>query len=274
MNMALVAAALEWAIHLKGAKLIFHAHNTLAPYAAQPLFRSFTPDALIFNSEAMRQEALALMPYLKNTYTIHNGADENIFFPRPAGAGQTNAIPIILYVGRLVPIKGVHVLVEAMRILQQRKIQATCKLVGSSHAGGNRNKLTAYIRSLHANYPSNVQFAGFRSATEIGFEYRTADILCCPSICQEAFGNVNIEAMASGVPVVATRVGGIPEIAAGSGVLLVEPECAVELADALQRLIEDKHLRARMAVDGLASFRRRFRWTEIVRQQRELLDSL
>jgi spore coat protein SA len=273
-NWPYVAQALQSVIQSKGAKLIYHAHNSLAPYAARTLFKSFTPDALIFNSEAMRQEALRLMPYLKNTHTVHNGADEALFYPLPADAARNNTPPVILYVGRLVPQKGVHVLIEAMRILQKRNIQASCKLVGSSHAGGRRSKVTTYIKSLHKRRSPNVQFEQFRAATDIAEEYRAADIFCCPSIWQEPFGNVNIEAMASGVPVVASRVGGIPEIAAEGGVLLVEPDSAVGLADALQRLILDKDLRAKIGAEGLASFRRRFTWTVINRQHNHIIRSL
>ena len=273
-NWPYVAEALERGIHSIGAKLIYHAHNSVAPYAGRTLFKSFAPDALIFNSEAMRQEALRLMPYLKNTYAIHNGADEALFYPLPAGAVRNDTVPVILYVGRLVPIKGVHVLIEAMRILHEGKIQAICKVVGSSHAGGRRSKVTAYTKSLRKRRPPNVHFEGFRIATDIAQEYRAADILCCPSIWQEPFGNVNIEAMACGVPIVASRVGGIPEIAAEGGVLLVEPNSPVDLAGALQRLIVDKDLRAKMGAEGLASFRRRFTWDAIIRQHRELVDSL
>jgi spore coat protein SA len=269
-----IAEALERGIHSRGAKLIYHAQNSLATRAARTGLRSLNPDALIFNSEAMRQEVLSVLPWLKNTYTIHNGADETLFFPLPGSAAQNNTVPIILYVGRLVRIKGVHVLIEAMRILQARKVQAICRVVGSSHAGGSRNKATTYIRSLQKHCPSNVQFDGFRAATDIAQEYRTADIFCCPSIWQEPFGNVNIEAMASGIPVVATRVGGIPEIAVGGGVLLVEPDSPVELADALQKVIQNKDFRAKMGAEGLASFQQRFSWAAIVRQHQELVDSL
>jgi len=126
--------------------------------------------------------------------------------------------------------------------------------------------VTPYVEALQSACPSNVEFAGFRSGKEIGDEYRAADILCCPSIWQEPFGNVNIEAMACGIPVVATRVGGIPEIAAEGGVLLVEPNSAIQIADALERLVADKELRAKVAAEGLESFRRRFTWAAIYRQ--------
>jgi spore coat protein SA len=273
-NWPLIAEALEPAIHLKGAKLIYHAHNSLVPYVERGLFKSFIPDALIFVSEAIRQEALGLMPYLKNTYTIHNGADETLFYPRTADASQRNSVPIILYVGRLVQIKGVHVLMEAMRILQERKISAICKVVGSSHAGGSRNKATTYVRSLQKHRPTNVQFEGFRSATDVAHEYRAADIVCCPSISMDAFPGVPLEAMACGVPVVATRVGGVPEIAAEGGVLLVEADSAVDLADALQKLIRDKDLRIEMGAEGLTSFQQRFAWDVIVKQYWELIDNI
>jgi spore coat protein SA len=273
-NWAHVAWALESAIHAAGAKLIYHAQNSLTIFKKGSVFRSFTPDAFIFNSEAMRQEALTLYPHLKNTFTVHNGADETLFHPGPAGIARVSAVPVVLYVGRLVPQKGVHVLIEAMRILHARNIAVRCKLVGSSHAGGPKSKPTDYVASLHEQCPPNVEFEGFRSGTDIAEEYRSADILCCPSIWQEPFGNVNIEAMACGVPVVASRVGGIPEIAAEGGVLLVEPNSAADLADGLQKLILDEDLRERMSVQGLASFRRRFRWSVIVGQHREIAAAL
>jgi spore coat protein SA len=273
-NWPYVAEGLSRAIDRKGARLIYHAHNSLIDYSARTTFQAFTPDALIFNSEAMRKTAVDLLPYLRNTCSVPNGADESLFYPPPSGSLRNNPVPVILYVGRLVPRKGVHVLVEAMKILEERNVQAVCKVVGSSHAGGSRNKMTGYIRDLRSQSTSNIQFEGFRTATLIAQEYRSADIFCCPSTWQEPFGMVNVEAMACGLPVVASRVGGIPEIAAGGGVRLVEPGSPVELADALQSLIEDRDLRQRTGAEGLRSFHLNFTWAMICSELSRICQSL
>ena len=271
-NQPLFAAALEQAVHQRGAKLIYHCHGGSGGRATRIGFRSFTADAYIFVSDALRQKWLKICPFLKNTYVVHNGADENRFYPLTRKADQENAVPTILYIGQLRPIKGVHVLMAAITILQERKIDVLCRVVGSSFTGGS--KQTPYVKELVKNSPSNVKFQDFRIQTEMAEEYRSADILCCPSVWQEPFGNINIEAMACGVPVVASRVGGIPEIAAEGGVILVEPDSALELANALQKLVEDKDLRAKVAAEGLSSFRRRFTWSTIFKQYQEVTESL
>jgi len=69
--------------------------------------------------------------------------------------------------------------------------------------------------------------------------------------------------MACGIPVIATRVGGIPEIAAEGGVVLVEPNSPEALANAIQSLVEDENLRAQTASEGLASFKRRYTWEAV-----------
>jgi spore coat protein SA len=265
-------AALEKSIHAKGAYLIYHAHSSLAPYCVRSKFQLFSPDAVIFVSEFMRQEALQYLPHLKNTYAVHNGANEDLFYPDKQSKKPKPKIPLILYVGRLHPEKGPHVLMDAMTILQKRNIEVQCKVIGSSYSGGS--KPTHYVKTLLKNSPSNVHFEGSKSGKEIAAEYRAADVFCCPSIFQEPFGNVNIEAMACGLPVVASRVGGIPEIAADGGILLVDPESSLELANALQKLVQDQQLRTRMAVEGLQSFQKRFTWAKIYKQYQQILGDI
>ncbi len=271
-NQPLFAAALEQVVHRRGAKFLYHCHGGSGERATKTGFCSFTADAYIFVSDALRQQWLRLCPFLENTYFVYNGADEARFYPLPKKPSQENAVPTILYIGQLRPIKGVHVLMAAMRILQERRVNVLCRVVGSSFSGGS--KQTPYVKQLVKNSPPNVKFQGYRIQTEVAEEYRSADILCCPSVWQEPFGNINIEAMACGVPVVATRVGGIPEIAAEGGVILVEPDSAVQLADALQKLVEDKDARAKVAAEGLCSYRRRFTWSTIFKQYQEVTCNL
>jgi spore coat protein SA len=271
-NQMAFSAALGKSIHAKGAKLVHHFHDGHAPFGTQSALKCFTPDATIFVSDFLRRRWSEFFPSINNAYAIPNGADDALFRPAPEGAGQKNVVPNILFVGRLHAEKGVHVLMDAMRILQERNVDVVCRVVGSAFSGGT--KPTPYVESLLNSSPSNVKFEGHRSARRIAEKYREADILCCPSIWQEPFGNVNIEAMASGIPVVATRVGGIPEIAAEGGVLLVEPNSAVGLADALQRLVEDKELRMEVAAKGLKAFHRRYTWAAVCRQYQEIMESI
>ncbi len=271
-NRPLYAAALEKSVHAAGAKLICHFHDGLDVGPIRRVLRVFTPDACIFVSEYLREYWKRISPHLTNLFTIYNGADEELFRPQGRNVAAGNMVPIVLFVGRIDPQKGVHVLIEAMTILHTRGISATCRVIGSSFSGGS--KATPYVTRLTDSAPSNIHFVGSRSAKEIAEEYCQADVLCCPSLWQEPFGKVNIEAMACGLPVVASRVGGIPEIASEGGVILVEPNSPGELADALQKLIEDTEFRAKTGAEGRQSFLRRFTWTGVLRQYQVVLDSV
>jgi spore coat protein SA len=271
-NQPFWCAALAPFIRAKGAKLVYHAHNPLTDRPHRSAFRVFTPDACIFVSDMIRQRALKWIPWLSNTYVVHNGADDALFYPAPPESRPKNPAPVVLFVGRLEPRKGVHVLIEAMRLLQQRKTNVRCRIIGESFLHGS--KVTPYLRDLRENCPSNVEFKGFCPQTALGEQYRSADIHCCPSVWQEPFGNVNIEAMACGIPVVASRVGGIPEIAADGGVVLVGPNSAVELANALQKIAEDENFRKQIAAEGLSAFRKRFTWAAICDQYQMIANSV
>lgn len=114
---------------------------------------------------------------------------------------------VILFVGRIIPRKGLHVLLAAARELRQGGIPVEVWVVGARPAND-----TAYGRTLAraaANVP--VRWLGYVSHQRLPGIYRAADVFACPSQMPEAFGLVNLEAQACGLPLVASGEWGIPE---------------------------------------------------------------
>ena len=126
--------------------------------------------------------------------------------------------------------------------------------------------LEASLARLPADARARIRLHGKRPHDELPAFYRRADVLVVPSL-SEAFGKPAVEAMASGLPVVATRVGGIPEVVAdGETGLLVPPNDPVALAEAMGRLAADPALRARLGAAGRARAEERFSYDRIARE--------
>jgi spore coat protein SA len=168
-------------------------------------------------------------------------------------------------VGRLVQNKGMHVFIDAMRLLAERGRDVRGVLLGTANFGNVTDTETRYVRKLKSDAPPNVEFIPYTFGKALADEFRAADIFCCPSIWEEPFGMVNVEAMATGLPVVATRMGGIPEIFENGGALLVPANDAAAIANAIERLIMNPAERKEIGEAGLRSFQARFSW-DAVRQ--------
>jgi spore coat protein SA len=251
------AVALTAPIHRSGSYVVLHLHNSHLANGPERLMRRVHVDHLVFISEFVMEEARQKFPSLGACSVIYSAADETIFYP--AAGGSKNATPTILFAGRLVEEKGVHVLLEAMKLLEQQEVRVEAQIVGAAGFGDGTD--THYIRQLKANSPASVRFCAYRSGTALGELFRKADIFCSPSVWEEPFGMVNVEALASGLPVVSTLGGGAQEIFAGGGGILVERGSAVQLAHALRQLAEDPQLRAHLGRQGCAAFRERFTWS-------------
>jgi spore coat protein SA len=251
------AVALTVPVHRSGGYVVLHLHNSHLANGPERMMRRVRVDHLVFISEFVMEEARQKLPLLGTSSVIHSAADETIFYP--AAGGSRNATPTVLFAGRLVEEKGVHILLEAMRLLEQQGVRVEAEIVGSSGFGDVTD--TDYIRQLKANSPASVRFCAYRSGASLGDLFRKADIFCSPSVWDEPFGMVNVEALASGLPVVSTRSGGAREIFARGGGILVERGSAVQLAAALRQLAEDPQLRAHLGRQGSAAFRERFTWS-------------
>ena len=151
--------------------------------------------------------------------------------------------PLITAVARLVPIKGLQYLVEAAPEILQRCPGARFLLVGD---GEMRPMLEAQARSLGVS--ERVHFAGYRK--DVASILAGADAVVLPSL-NEGMGRVLVMAMALGKPIVATRVGGVPELlGAGEAGLLVPPRDALALAEGITKLLQDPSLTSAVGEAG------------------------
>lgn len=153
--------------------------------------------------------------------------------------------PVVLFAGRLRTRKGVAVLVEAFSRLRREHPEATLVVAGD---GEQRAALEAQVRALGLG--GAVRFAGAQPRSAMPGWYAAADLFCLPSL-YEGFPLAILEAMAAGLPVVATAVSGIPE-AVEDGVTgrLVPPEDATALARTLAELAADPEAARRMGEAG------------------------
>ena len=149
--------------------------------------------------------------------------------------------PVVGIASRLHRVKGHHVLLPAFQ-----RVLATCPtarllVVGD---GPERPRLETQARTLGVE--SRVSFVGFQE--EVPAHLRLCRVTAIPSVHPEPFGLVAVESLAAGVPVVASRIGGLPEIVTdGVAGLLVEPDNPEQLAQALLRILTDTSLAAELA---------------------------
>ncbi|PZM62014.1 glycosyltransferase family 4 protein [Paenibacillus dendritiformis] len=184
---------------------------------------------------------------------------------------------IVLYVGRLIPQKGVWELLQAVPRVIREHPRALFVIVGGASYGLNRK--TAYVRRLErfaSKYPHHIRMVPFVPHEEVPAWYALADLLAVPSLRREAFGLVNLEAMASGVPVVASRVGGIQEVVRdGETGLLVPPyRLPVRLASALVRLLRDREALRQMGETADRHVRSTFTWKQTAERWASFIDGL
>jgi colanic acid/amylovoran biosynthesis glycosyltransferase len=186
---------------------------------------------------------------------IHCGVDTTVFQPRAWNITTTAAHPAltIVCIGTLHEVKGQTYLLAACQRLHELGINFTCHLVGD---GPDRAALTCQAAQL--GLAERVQFHGQRTRDEIITLLQESDILVAPSVPsrdgrREGIPVVLMEAMASGVPVVASRISGIPELVEdGISGLLTPPGDVDALSEALQRLAHDRTLRQRLGQAGRA----------------------
>jgi glycogen(starch) synthase len=191
---------------------------------------------------------------------VPNGVDPEKFKPladqeavkRQFGLGDD---PCVLFVGSLIPRKGLPFLVEAAKKIVKEHSETKFVIVGE---GPLKSQLLSYLET--ANLSGNFKFLGNVKEDMLPAVYNSADVFALPSI-QEGQGIVLLEAQASAKPVVAFGVGGVNEaVRSGETGLLVKRGSSEELADALLKLLSDKALREKMGANGRRFVIENFNW--------------
>lgn len=196
---------------------------------------------------------------------IPNAVDSEFFSPREAAPRVLDGLPgtpgfRILCVGRLVEHKGIEQLIDAMAFLRP---PAELIIVGD---GALRAALEGRARSSPS--ASRIHFAGRVPLADLPEYYRACDVFALPSVSRlEAFGIVALEAMACGLPVVASDIPGVREVVSdGVEGYLADPLDPRSFAGRLDALLSEPLTRARLARNGRARVLREFTWTTVVEQ--------
>jgi len=287
-------AKLTWSIpHV----VTTHSLEPLRPWKAEQLGGGYalstfcertaleSADAVIAVSQGMRQDVLACYPAVKpdRVHVIHNGIDPEIYRPLRSEAtlaklGVETGHPYAFFNGRITRQKGLHLLLAAaLEIDPKYQLVIAASSPDTPQIGAEVAGLAERVRAERGNL---VWIDRFLPLEELIHLHSSAGVFVCPSI-YEPFGLVNLEAMACETAVVASRVGGIPEIVVDSETGYLgdydeeRPEAfTTALAGRIEELLSDPALALRMGRAGRARAVKDFGWPAIAARTVELYDSL
>ncbi|WP_416729648.1 glycosyltransferase [Fictibacillus sp. JL2B1089] len=183
------------------------------------------------------------------------GVDLDVFKPRPK---ENNPIIQIGIVKALSDKYGIGTLIKAFKKVHEKHLNTELVIVGGGPQLDDYKKLSDDL-----SIGDHVKFTGKIPNTEVPKFINQMDIFTVPSRDQESFGVAAVEAMACGVPVVVTNVGGLPEVVKeGDTGFIVPKEDPEKLATAINHLIENKEERKRMGKNGIVHVRKEYDWYE------------
>jgi glycosyltransferase involved in cell wall biosynthesis len=269
------------------AKIILHMHCAWLTQLDRDLIAKRLPDADLivgcsdYVTDLIRQQ----FPQVADlTHTIFNGVDTSHFVDNELiKNNRHHEQPNILFVGRISPEKGIHVLIDAFKQIVKYYPQASLNIIGSEAIAAKELIINIsdepYVKDLAAFYPGSyleklkkrippelsdrINFVGGLPQEKLLQYYWNADILVNPSL-SESFGMSLAEAMACQVPVIGARVGGMTNvIEEGKTGLLVEPANSSALAQAILTLLGDRQLCQQMGIAGNQRVKELFSWDKI-----------
>jgi len=248
-------------------------------------------DAVIAVSQETRNDVLRLFPIDPDKVkVIHNGIDLNEYQHNPAvdalvKRGVDPEKPYVLFVGRITRQKGIIHLVNAIPEIDPSIQVVLC--AGAPDTPEIGREMAARVDEVSAGRPGVIWIQEMLPRDQVIQFYSHAAVFCCPSV-YEPFGIINLEAMACETAVVASAVGGIPEVVVpGETGLLVDLELkpgtfepvdparfSQSLAEGINRVALDPALREKFECNGRRRVEDHFSWTAIAHRTLDLYQSL
>jgi glycosyltransferase involved in cell wall biosynthesis len=278
-----MALAMVWAQHgrIQQNPVVLAINDAQLANATRPMVRHVAGRMarVVFPTEFLQHQTYDKYRLIMRASVLPLGADEGQFYPSEIAPNPGEA-PLIVYAGPLNQQSGVHVLLDAARLLTGRGIQVRVLIIDRPEPGAafdavpTRSEADDYLRRLRHAARDNVWIEPYAGLEQIAAAMQSASVVVCPTLADEAFGLSNVQAMASGVPVAASCVGGIPEVFFEGGALLIPPGDAIALANAVERLLGKTGIARLLRREGRESFLRNYCWSRIASAYVEMLEKL
>ncbi len=252
----------SYALKLKGvskAKLIYHLHNEKLTKQT-PAYQEIYDAAyiIICVSDFVKNSVKSINPNDTKCVTVYNGIDLKAFSAKQTHitrqhVGLHNQDFVLIYSGRINQEKGIKELIAAMNKLTDYP-QIKLLVIGSSFFGNatEDDDFTKELRDRTKNIQNRIFFTGFILYNKVPAYLKLADLAIVPSMWDEAFGLTVLEAMATGLPLITTRSGGIPEICEDVACILSRENIIDNLAEAIVNLYNHPEVRANMALQSFS----------------------
>ena len=218
------------------------------------------------NSQSLKDTCIKFSTK-QDVKVISNGVDSDVFFPNKEKKEDKSNEVELLFISRLMYQKGIDTLIKACGILKEKNItNFRLNIVGDGHLKG---LMFSLIEKFKLN--ERINFLGWRELEELPEIYRRADIFVLPSV-MEGMPSVVLQAMASGLPIIGTKVKGFEEVLENNiNGLSVEYNNHIALADAIEKLIKSPELREKMGTNSFNKVKN-FSWESIAQKYLELYE--
>ena len=247
---------LAYKLSLRGHKnLILHLNNDLLNSKSRfhdVIFNGLTK--ILTCSDYIKNRVATIQPDSKKIQTLYNAIDVKSFLPKEntnvsrKDLGLAEDDFVIVYSGRVNKDKGVSELIDALLSLKDVP-NIKLMIIGGTFYGntGNENHFVRSLKDKAKKIEDKIVFTGFVPYSQIPNYLHLVDIAALPSMWDEPFGLTIVEAMATGLPLITTRSGGIPEICEGVACIVNRKNVVNDLTSAIRDLYEHPEKREQMS---------------------------